>query len=309
MRLPALLLLLLVWSAPASAANDVLELVVDGGAPSFPTPSAFGSATQVSGQDWELTPASANQSGGITYAGLPVGDMWSVSGEFWSGGGTGADAFYVYTWATSDPAQEDTANQQYTFAYDEWSDEIQILYNGFVLAFASEAGLDSSSWRAFRVDCTEGLFEVYLDGSLRVTYDERMHLYGIAIGDRFGFGARTGPTETNEHRVRNMVWDVTSSAGTSALAVSVEGAAPTFPSGTAFGGAVDGGLAWQLDFNGGTDHGGVSYSGVDFTERFDLTGEFRSGGGTGADMFYAFFWADGAYLAIRRQRAVRRVVR
>ncbi len=289
--LPALVVIL-SWGSTASAAIDELEVILDGGASTFPTPTAYGSATQVAGQHWELTPATANQSGGVTYAGLSVGDMWSVTGQFWSGGGSGADAFYVYTWAVTDPAAEDSADQQYTFAYDEWDDQIQILYNGGVLASASDTGLDSSGWRDFRVDCTEGLFEMYLDGVLRLTYDERMHLYGIAIGDRFGFGARTGPTETNEHRVRNMVWDVTSSAGTSALSVSTEGGAPTFPTGTGFGGAVDGGLAWQLDFVNTNDHGGVSYSSVALGERFDLTGEFRSGGGTGADIFYAFLWAD-----------------
>ncbi|MAF11223.1 hypothetical protein CMK11_12295 [Candidatus Poribacteria bacterium] len=282
---------LVSWSSVARAAIDELELIVDGGASTFPTPSAYGSATQVSGQHWELTPAVADQSGGITYPSLPVGDTWSVTGEFLTGGGTGADAFYVFGWAASDPAGEDAAHQQYTFACDEWEDQIQVLYDGAVLASVGEAGLDTSTWRQFQVDCTAGLFDVYLDSTLRLTYDDRLHLYGNATGDRFGFGGRTAGS-TNEHSVRNMVWNVTTNGNTSALAVSTEGAAPTYPVGTAFGSAVDGGGAWQLNFAVASTHGGVSYSSLALGERFDLTGEFRSGGGTGADIFYAFLWAD-----------------
>ena len=197
----------------------------------------------------------------------------------------------MFGWATSDPAGEDAAHQQYTFAYDEFADQIQVLYDGTVLAVAGEAGLDSSTWRQFQVDCTEGLFELYLDGALKLTYDDRLHFYGNATGDRFGFGARTAGN-TNEHRVRSMVWNVTTSSNTSALAVSTEGAAPTYPTGTAFGSAVDGGGAWQLNFAVASTHGGVSYSSLGLGERFDLTGEFRSDFGTGADIFYAYFWAD-----------------
>jgi len=214
-----------LFAVDARAAIDELELIVDGGVSTFPTPTAYGTAAQTAGQYWELTAALANESGGITYPELPIGDTWSITGEFWTGGGTGADAFYVYGWAASDPAAEDSANQQYTVAYDEWTDEIQLLYDGATLAVVGELGMDSSSWRTFRVDCAAGVFDIYLDSILKLSYDDGLFFYGRTAGDRFGFGARTGPSETDTHRVRSMVWNVTTSANTSALAVSTEGGA------------------------------------------------------------------------------------
>jgi hypothetical protein len=287
----AALVLLASWGASASAAIDELEVIVDGGASSFPTPIAYGSAAQVAGQHWELTTAATTLTGGITYTDLPLEELWTITGEFWTGGGTGADAFYVYLWATSDPSGEDSANEQYTVAYDEFTDQIQLLHDGAVLAAVSEAGIDSSTWRTFQIDCNAGIFDIYLDGGLKLSYDDGMHFYGRAVGGNSGFGGRTADN-TNEHRVRNMVLAANTSANTSALAVAINGGSFTYPTPTAFGGAVDGNAAWQLDTATAASHGGVTYSNLGLGERFDLTGEFRSGGGTGADIFYVYLWAD-----------------
>ena len=286
---------LLPWSVGSTAAIDELELIVDGGASSFPTPAAYGPAAQVAGQYWEFTDGTGNQTGGITYVDLPVSDVWSVTGQFWtglgSGGVAGGDAFYVYAWATGDPTTEHSAHGQYSIAYDEFDEEIQLHYDGVTLASVPQTGMASETWRSFQVDCIEGAFGVYLDGALKLSYDDGPNFYGRVGGNRFGFGGRDA-TATNVHRVKGMAWNATTSADTSALAVITEGGAPTFPVGTAFGSAVDAGAAWQLNPAVVGAHGGVKYSSLGLTERFDLTGEFRSGGGTGADMFYVFLWAD-----------------
>ncbi|MBT5534436.1 hypothetical protein HOK31_15325 [Candidatus Poribacteria bacterium] len=293
----------MVWSATTSTATTDLQLTVDGGAPSFPAPAAYG--IPLAGEDafggfWHLTPVSGY--GGITYQGLPGADVWSVSGEFWSGGGVsvdGGDAFFVYAWATGDPSFEAESLQQYSVAYGEYAEQIQLLYNGVILpddpagnpAAVTEAGIDSSTWRAFQVDVSAGVFDIYLDGVLKLHYDDSASFYGRKVGDRFGFGGRGG-VANNYHRVRNMALATTTVSDTSALAVSTEGGAPVYPTGTAFGAAVDGGAAWQLNPVIASTHGGVSYPSANLEERFDLSGEFRSGGGTGADIFYSFFWAD-----------------
>ncbi|MEK7812577.1 MAG: peptidase inhibitor family I36 protein, partial [Candidatus Desantisbacteria bacterium] len=80
--------------------------------------SLKGSATQETGYI-ELTPNEQSKNGQIEYVNLSLGENWSVHGEFWTGGGNGADAFYIYAFATATPTNEDRINKQYSINYDE----------------------------------------------------------------------------------------------------------------------------------------------------------------------------------------------
>jgi hypothetical protein len=64
---------------------------------------ALKGATINEGSAFMLTDAVGSTNGQIEYTDLPLGDAFTVEGEFWSGGGTGADAFFVYLWNTDTP--------------------------------------------------------------------------------------------------------------------------------------------------------------------------------------------------------------
>ncbi|MBI1928528.1 hypothetical protein HYR99_30330, partial [Candidatus Poribacteria bacterium] len=155
--------------------------------------------------DIELTPAQTNKNGQFEYSNLPLGESWEVTGDFWSGGGTGADAFYIYVWANSTPASEGANAGQYSINYDEFDDQIQLNYAGVPLATVAQSGIDNSQWRPFQVRVQKGVFRVYLDNQLKLEYDDSANYKNRMSNSLFGFGARTGGL-TNFHRVRNMIW-------------------------------------------------------------------------------------------------------
>ncbi|MCD6506141.1 Ig-like domain-containing protein, partial [Candidatus Poribacteria bacterium] len=175
----------------------------------IPEPQLEGDAVS-EGDYIRLTEAKNSQSGQIEYVKMPLSDNFSVMGEFWAGGGTGADSVYIYFWATDTPTSEDSAVDQYTIAFDEWNDQIQFLDNGQIKATADQPiPIDNSQWRPFRIVFYKGKFQVYLDHKLKLEYDVG-DAYLNKMNDpdhhnKFGIGARTGG-ENNIHKVRNIVW-------------------------------------------------------------------------------------------------------
>lgn len=153
----------------------------------------------------QLTPNINGKNGQMEYAGLHLGNNWAVEGEFWSGGGNGADAFYIYAYANETPLSEYDNKGQYSINYDEYQDEIQLMYGTQTLATLTQTNFDNSSWRQFKVECNSGVFKIYLDGQLKLEYDDSANYATRTTNNLFGFGARTGGA-TNYHRVRNMKW-------------------------------------------------------------------------------------------------------
>ncbi len=159
----------------------------------------------------ELTQAVDDQNGQIEYVDLPLSDDWSVTGEFWTGGGDGADAFYIYVWANATPTSEAQDRGQYSIIFNEYTDEIQLYSapNPDMLKTVSQPiPIDNSEWRPFRVVFYKGEFEVYLDHQLKLEYDDSANYetrMNTQANNLFGFGARTGGLN-NYHRVRNMEW-------------------------------------------------------------------------------------------------------
>ncbi|MEK7274616.1 MAG: hypothetical protein AAB110_05130, partial [Candidatus Desantisbacteria bacterium] len=157
-----------------------------------------GSATQMT--DYiQLTSNSSNKNGQVEYSNLNLGNKWSVKGEFWTGGTVGgADAFYIYAFANQTPTNEDRGNGQYSINYDEYDDQIQFKYNGNTLGTIAQTGIDNSAWRQFKVVCNSGTFEIYLDGQLKITYNDSANYSTRTTNSLCGFGARTGGL-SNEH--------------------------------------------------------------------------------------------------------------
>ncbi|MBU1487045.1 hypothetical protein KKH56_03230 [bacterium] len=109
-----------------------------------------------------LTEKASGLNGQVEYSDLNPGNKWSVRGEFWTGGGSGADAFYIYTHANGTPGSEDDNKGQYSINFDEYQDQIQLMYAANTLDTAPQPGLDNSQWRRFAVICNQGVFKIYL---------------------------------------------------------------------------------------------------------------------------------------------------
>ena len=173
-----------------------------------PIPQFKGSAVD-NGDSIQFTEAVNSQNGQAEYSDLPLSNYFSVTGEFWTGGGTGAGAFYIYLWANGTPLSEDEDKGQYAIAFNDSADEIRLLRAGALLANATlSLPLDDSVWRPFRVVFNEGKFQVYLDHWLKLTYNDGTGYEALLNNpaNRFsGFGAYTG-TQNNIHRVRNVTW-------------------------------------------------------------------------------------------------------
>jgi len=164
-----------------------------------------GSATlDTAGGFIQLTPNTNLVNGQIDYENLQPGDVFEIKGEFYSGGGTGADAAYIYLWASGTPVDEDDPKGQYSINYDEYQDEIQLKYNGTTLQSVPQTGLDNSQWRQFKVQFDHGVFRVYLDDVLKLEHNDTAYLTRIS-NTRFGIGARTGGLN-HFHQVRNIEW-------------------------------------------------------------------------------------------------------
>lgn len=88
-------------------------------------------------------------------------------------------------------------------SFDEYNDQVKLIYDGATLAFFNHSTLDDREWHAFQVSCDTGVFDVWLDGAPIITYDDSANFFARATGTLSGFAGGSGG-ETNAHQVRNM---------------------------------------------------------------------------------------------------------
>lgn len=145
-----------------------------------------------------LTQATTNQSGQLEYEINPM-SSWFAEFEYYAGGGTGADATYFYVYCESTPITEGSATGGYVIALDEYQNEIQILYNGSKIAYATPTyTIDDGQWHKVFIVFEKRRIRVWVDGVLQIDFtDVQRDLSGMLMG----VGARTGAS-TNEHRIR-----------------------------------------------------------------------------------------------------------
>lgn len=145
-----------------------------------------------------LTQAVNSQSGQLEYNINPM-NSWFVEFEYWAGGGTGADATYFYAYCESTPTTEDSATGGYVVALDEFQNEVQILYDGSKIAYATPTyQIDDGQWHTVHIVFEKRRIRVWVDGVLQIDYtDTQRDLSGMLMG----IGARTSASN-NEHRVR-----------------------------------------------------------------------------------------------------------
>ena len=155
----------------------------------------------------QLTSLDYGLSGQLEFRRLRLGEWWKVEGEFWVGGGRGGQALYIYVWSRGTPTSENDAKRQYSINYNEYTNAIHLKYDGMdLIPPVEELSIASASWRNFQIEFRHGLFYIYLDRELKVSYLDPKYKSRMS-NVRSGIGARTGGIH-NEHRVRLITWTI-----------------------------------------------------------------------------------------------------
>ncbi len=206
----------------------------------YPTPTATGSATFVSSALGErLTTTTANTSGSLNWSFAQV-PFEEVQFQFQSGGGTGADATWFYSYANSIPTSEYGASMTactqnttgtgcgYIIYFDEYWDCIGITYGNFTdghqcsngggtgyplaaYAFSNGNGgathmsadaVDDGNWHNVDIQFFYNQIIVRWDGQIVIDYSDT---YGRDLSYQdFGFGSRNG-SAYNNHYIKGLL--------------------------------------------------------------------------------------------------------
>jgi len=191
-----------------SKSNPKQTLVIYEDMEQQPEGTLYNDAYYDSANKWvRLTRAVNNINGELDYLtgniGLNVGEGFRAKFQFWTGGGSGADAIWLHFYTVSMPTGEQQPCGGYQVAYDEYEDEIQLHFDGTKLKYVGQTDLDNETWRDAEVRFFNFRTKIYLDGVLKIDYQDSER---TLTGNHFGWGARTGGL-TNEHRIRNLkVW-------------------------------------------------------------------------------------------------------
>lgn len=172
---------------------------------SRPQGTLKGNAVYDSSNKWvRLTEAQSNLNGELEYILSPPPASFVAEFQFWSGGGTGADAVWFYAYCTSTPTTEEEGAGGYHFVFDEYNEdnEIQLWYDGISIENASQSNLDDSNWHDAKVVFDGYAIEIYFDNELKLRYMD-FDAPSRKNGTLFGWGARTGGLN-NEHRIRSL---------------------------------------------------------------------------------------------------------
>ena len=180
--------------------SGTYQYINDNMTTSTPSGVLIGSATYVAGNYVQLNPAVGSTTGDIEYTPLiaPSSD-YTAQFDFWAGGGSGADATYLYTSATSTMITEADASGGYSIDLDEFNGKAELRYNGSVISSVSQAGIANSTWHTVKVIKTGNNFIVSFDGNQIINFTDSAR---TLTGNKWGLGARSGGS-TNNHRVRN----------------------------------------------------------------------------------------------------------
>jgi len=184
-----------------------------------PVATLSGNAAFVSGSGVRLTSASNSLSGSMDWAfnQLPAE---RVQFNFKSGGGTGADGVWFYSYADGVPTTEfgTGMTKGYIVYFSEFHDCIGLTYGAFSdgrqcgggsgtapLAFIAQAGIDDNQWHNVDISFIYNRIIVRYDGKVVIDYND---VYTRDLDNpaynKFGFGARTGGSNNN-HFIRGLV--------------------------------------------------------------------------------------------------------
>lgn len=164
------------------------------------TGTKLGSAAWNAGGYLILNPATNFTDGEFEYS-ANLAQSFETTFDVWSGGGSGADSIYLYWGATATVEAENATQANYAVVANEFSDLIELRFNGTVISSVAFASLDNSTWRTIKVDVAGNHIRAWVDTVLKIDYTDITRSLG---GNLFGWGARSGGTN-NQHRVRNLL--------------------------------------------------------------------------------------------------------
>lgn len=172
-----------------------------------PTCTLRNSAFYDSVNKWvRLTPSTIDTSGQCEYNYDP-GQGFYAKYDFWSGGGDGADASWLYAYENITPTSEDVRSKGYHFTYDEYQDRICFTKSntdngGCIASSGTVSNIDNSTWHTAEIFHSDLFANVLMDG---VSYASGSDSSATnKSSNRFGIGARTGGL-FNEHRIRSFI--------------------------------------------------------------------------------------------------------
>jgi hypothetical protein len=137
-----------------------------------PTGTLLNSATYVAGQYVQLTSNVNSQQGQLRYSNI-TNDSFDAQFEFYAGGGSGADATYLFAYDTSTPASYTSTAGGYAFFFDEYNSRIGITYNGTTLTTVTGVNnIGNSTWHAARIVKSGTSLKIYFDGVLKIDFTD-----------------------------------------------------------------------------------------------------------------------------------------
>lgn len=159
----------------------------------------------------QLTNIDTYEYGALEYNFNP-GENFDATFDLWAGGGTGADATYLYVYADSTPETEYENVGGYVLQVNELQEFVSVNYEGQNVAYAEidpddndgildGASIDDSAWHPIRMTKTGDRFRVYFDNVLLIDHEDTA--VRDLSGPLTGVGARNGGL-TNYHRIRNL---------------------------------------------------------------------------------------------------------
>lgn len=166
------------------------------------TGTKAGDTTYIStgGGHLRLIEAASFARGQFDYVG-DLGDDFTVSFDFWAGGGTGGEALWFYWGAINSPVEEGTDEDQRAIVFNAFADQVQYRFAGTSINTVAMASIDNSTWRRVRIEVSSAdTIKVYVNGTEVMNYTDSSRTLG---GTDFGWGARNGG-DNNEWRIRNL---------------------------------------------------------------------------------------------------------
>jgi hypothetical protein len=172
-----------------------------------PTCTLKNSAVYDSVNKWvQLTTNTSFVNGQCEYNYNP-GQGFYAKYDFWSGGGNGADANWLYTYENITPLSEDVISKGYHFVYDEYQKRIcftksKVDNGACIVSNNSVANIDDSTWHTAEIFHSNLSATMYMNGTSYLSGSDSVVI--SKTSNLFGLGARTGG-QYNEHRIRSFI--------------------------------------------------------------------------------------------------------
>lgn len=144
-----------------------------------------------------LTPEDTSQDGQLEYEKTLPSTFTAEAVISNSARPSGGDAIYIYWGHSVTPQAEDWyGSGGYVVAFDEFSNQIQLLYNGTILTYIAYTDPAYDEKRTVTVEISGNNLKVYVNKTLYINHNDTTRTLG---GNLCGIGARTGAAYNWHH--------------------------------------------------------------------------------------------------------------